>query len=140
MEEKVQIAYRDMGLSLKNGGVEAFFQTKGWEIVKEPSLYTRNAFLNPFQNPVEIQNWKKYLILPSKTPISSKEELQKLSIPVTILANKNDLCHPFSYGEYLQKYIPDSKLTQIPDKDTDSNLHRQMINQAVREIMAGCGH
>lgn len=56
-------------------------------------------------------------------------------MPVTILANKNDLCHPFEYGIYLQKQIPGEELIEIPDKDTDGAKHKEMINQVIKEFL-----
>ncbi|NLL75696.1 MAG: alpha/beta hydrolase [Clostridiales bacterium] len=131
MSEEVATAYYDLGMSLKNGGPEAFYKTKGWNIVKGCSSYTKQAFLSVFSEPSCIKNWQKYLILPNKAPIASLEALSKLNMPVTILANRNDLCHPYEYGEYLRKHIAQSVLVEIPDKDKDSNGHKAMINQSI---------
>lgn len=136
MSCEVQKAYHDLGMALKEGGIEAFCQTRGWEIAAKASAYTRNAFLSPFQDTASVKNWQKFLILPGKAPAASAKSLRELGIPVVILANKNDLCHPYAYGEYLHEMIPHSLLTEIPDKDTDSTAHRQMINQAVRNMLA----
>lgn len=136
MSPEVQQAYRDMGLALKKGRIEAFCHTRGWEIVEKSSAYTKNAFLSPFKDPASIENWQKFLILPGKAPVARTASLRSIEIPVTILANRNDLCHPYVYGEYLHEQIPRSVLTEIPDKDTDSVTHRQMINQAVRDMVA----
>lgn len=135
MSRDVRQAYHDMGLSLKEGGIEAFYQTRGWEIIKEASEYTKNAFISPFQDTASRKNWQKFLILPGKSPVAPAESLRNIKIPVTILANRNDLCHPFAYGEYIHEQIPRSLLTEIPDKDTDSITHRQMINQAVFNML-----
>lgn len=135
MSEKVCRAYYDMGMALKKKSIEAFYETEGWEIVREPSAYTRNAFTCTFSDESCLKNWQKYLILPKKTPAESPEEFQKLTMPVTILANRNDLCHPFSYGEYMHKNIPNSIFMEIPDKDTDGAMHKQMINQAISNML-----
>lgn len=135
MSSEVRQAYRDMGLALREGGVEAFYRTRGWEIVKKASAYTRNAFTSPFQDPVSVENWQKFLILPGKTPVTSAESLRNIKIPTTVLANRNDLCHPFAYGAYIHEQIPHSSLTEIPDKDTDGETHRRMIHQAVFDML-----
>ncbi len=135
MEPDVIRAYEDLGRCLKEGGIEAFRKTPGWEIVKEPSAYTRNAFISPFSDPSCQRNWQKYLILPGKTPISDRSVLKDLRIPVRILANRNDLCHPFRYGEWFRDQIPGSVLTEIPDKDADPSGHRIQINRVLREML-----
>ncbi|TCL54466.1 pimeloyl-ACP methyl ester carboxylesterase [Kineothrix alysoides] len=135
MSDEVRTAYRDLGMSLKSGGPEAFYRTEGWNIVKECSSYTKQAFLSPFFEPASVKNWQKYLILPDKAPVASLTDLTMLNIPVTILANRNDLCHPYEYGEYLHTHIPGSAFVEIPDKDGDKAEHNAMINQALRSLL-----
>ena len=135
MSEEVQIAYRDLGLALAEGSVERFYASEGWRIVAGPSDYTRGAFLSPFRDPSSLKNWKKYLLLPPQKAVSSAEVLRQLMVPVHILANRNDLCHPFAYGVYLSKQIPHASLTEIPDKDSDAAGHKAAVNRAIRAVM-----
>lgn len=130
---KVQAAYHDLGMSLKEDNIEAFYRTEGWRIVKKASAYTRNAFIGTFHDPCCIKNWRKYLILPKKTPISSLKELNNLTMPVSILANRNDLCHPFAFGEYLRDSIVGAELVEIPEKEKAG--HKNGINLAIRHML-----
>ena len=140
MEPDVVQAYEDLGRCLREGGLKAFQKTPGWEIVKEPSAYTRSAFTRPFTDPTEQKNWQKYLILPRRIPIRDKAELKHLRMPVRILANRHDLCHPFRYGEWMQQQIPGAVLTEIPDKDTDPAEHRRQVNEALRDLAQQSSH
>ena len=135
MSDEVIQAYADLGRCLKSGGEEAFRQAKGWETVKEPSAYTRNAFLSPFRDESCLKNPEKYLLLPSERAVPAEENIRLISCPVTILANRNDLCHPFALGEYIHSLLPDSLFREIPDKDTDPGLHRKMINEELRDFL-----
>ena len=135
MSEEVRLAYHDLGEALREGGDAKFKQMRGWDLVKEPSAYTRNAFLSAFDDAGCLKYWQKYLILPGKTPIGEVRELEKLTMPVWILACRNDLCHPFHYGIYLAEYIKGAQFREIVDKDTDSVRHTEMINEAIREIL-----
>lgn len=137
MSFEVQTAYHDLGACLHKGGLTAFYETEGWKIVSEPSPYTRNAFISPFDEESSQKYWKKFLILPGKTPIASLTDLDKLSMPVQILANKNDLCHPFAYGEYMHQHIKNSSFREIPDKDADAKGHKDGVNQAIQEMIFG---
>lgn len=133
MEKEKQIAYADMGNCLKTGGIEAFYRTEGWKIVQNTSPYTKNAFTCTFTDPACLKYWEKYLILPEKAPVTSAEEIRKIQIPTTIIANKNDFCHPFSYGVRLHQLIPNSEFFEIPDKDQDSAGHTREINRILRK-------
>ena len=51
-----------------------------------------------------------------------------------IVANRNDLCHPFEFGERMHALIPESRFYEIPDKDKDSKGHKKGINQVIQEM------
>jgi len=135
MSEELQLAYRELGLALAEGSEERFRASAGWPIVAEPSAYTRGAFLSAFGDPANVKNWRKYLLLPPQKAVSSAELLRRMTVPVHILANRHDLCHPFAYGVYLSERIPGAVLTEIPDKDSDAPGHRAAVNQALRAAM-----
>lgn len=134
MPEDVQIAYQDLGYALQNRSIEKFYDSRGWRIVKETTDYTRHAFTSTFEDSACLRYWQKYLILPGKTPIPNTDVLKKLTMPVTIIACRNDLCHPYEYGSYLAGQIADASFVEIPDKDTDGMEHKRMINEAIREM------
>jgi len=137
MPEAVRTAFTDLGHALKNRSIEEFYASDGWRIVKEPSAYTRNAFLSTFEDPACMKYWQKYLILPDKTPIPGPDVLRRLTMPVTVVACRNDLCHPYEYGSYLAGQIGGCTFVEIPDKDRDSAMHRQRINEIIREMFEG---
>lgn len=132
-------AYADLGRCLRNGGEEAFRRTQGWELVKEPSAYTRNAFLSPFADKSCLRYPEKYAILPPQKCVPSPEDIRNIACPVSVLANRNDLCHPYALGEYIHALLPASEFTEIPDKDTDPALHRQRINEKLRDFLGKAG-
>ena len=135
MPKGTRDAYADLGRCLREGGLEAFYQTEGWKLVSSSSPYTRNAFTCTFEDPTCLEYWQKYLILPQKTPVESVEQIQGLDMPVYIIANRNDLCHPFEYGERIHALIPQSLFFEVPDKDKDSEGHREEINQVIRKMV-----
>lgn len=135
MSDEVQRAYYDLGTSLSFGNIQHFYHTKGWELVKAPSSYTRNTFLCTFEDPSSLKYWQKYQFLPKERPIGSAEELNNLTLPVFIVANRNDFCHPFFYGEYFHRHIRNSCFTEIPDKDQDTSGHKAGVNQSIRLLL-----
>lgn len=137
MSEKVRKAYEDLGMSLREKSIERFYETEGWKIVKEPSAYTRNAFVTPFTDEACLKYWEKYLILPEKTPVNDEKQLERLDMPVYILANRNDLCHPYERGIWLHEHIQGSFFAELPDKDTDPQKHKQLSNEVIRKMIFG---
>ena len=137
MAPEVRTAYRDLALCLESGSLEDFRRTEGWSIVERTSEYTRHTFTVPFSDPVARKHWRKYLILPEKAPIVSPDWLERLTMPVHILANRNDFCHPFAYGVYFRDRIPGARFREIPDKDADAAGHRAAVNDALRGMLEG---
>lgn len=136
MSETVQNAYLNLGQCLQNGGLEAFMQTPSWQVIQsEASAYTRNAFISPFQDESCLRNWQKYQILPAQSPVHCVDDLKKLRVPTAILANRSDLCHPYSYGERLAKQISNASFAEIPSKDADPQAHNLLIQRAVRQML-----
>lgn len=136
MSPEVQTAYRDLGLALKTGDIENFYSSEGWNIVNGPSDYTRNAFTCTFQDPACLRFWQKYLILPPKVPILNLEVLNRLTMPVTVLACRNDLCHPYDYGKRLADHTPHAIFREIPDKDSDGAGQKRAVNEAIQELFS----
>lgn len=137
--EPVRSTYFDLGESLHRGGVEAFRRTGSYPVIDKTTPYTKNAFSLPFQEEFNRRNWRKYCILPGQGPVASPEALRGVSAPTLILANRNDFCHPFAYGETLASHIPGAMFREIPDKDSDPAGHRAQINRAVRDLMGQAG-
>lgn len=136
MSEAVRQAYGDLAEALRQNAPERFRESEGGKIVAETTPYTKNAFAVPFREEPNLKNWQKFAILPRDTPIPSLEALKAISVPVRVLACKNDFCHPYAYGELLAKSIPGAEFLPIPDKDTDPAEHKRRINRAAAEMMA----
>lgn len=134
MSPEVCRAYRDMGTALEQGGMERFCTSEGWRIVSQTSDYTRNAFTTPFRETAPLRHWQKYLILPKQAPFSSLCALKRLTAPTTVLACRNDFCHPFEYGTLLAAHIPHATFREIPDKDSDSAGQKRCINEEIRKL------
>lgn len=137
MQPKVVCAYHDMGLALRDRSIDEFFQSDGWKIVKEEhSAYTENAFTCTFKDKSCLDFWQKYLILPPKAAVLNRECIKRINVPTEIVACHHDLCHPFEYGEYLQKVIPNANLIEIPNKDEDGKRHRELINSIIYKTLS----
>ena len=93
--------------------------------------------MSTFDDPACVRNWQKYLILPPRAPVTSPREYEKLTMPVTIIACRGDLCHPFACGEYLAQQIGHASFVEIPNKDTDPAAHNRMIKEVIQTDFAG---
>ncbi|MBQ6477910.1 MAG: alpha/beta hydrolase [Erysipelotrichaceae bacterium] len=135
IREEIRSVYRDLADALKNKDREQFLNSDGYRYVRDISEYTRNSFLKPFEEEYNVRVYEKYLAIPKLVPIRSADDLKKLTMPVEIVACRNDLCHPYEYGIRLHELIPESGFTEVPDKDTDPKAHERMINDMIRKMI-----
>lgn len=135
IRKEIRDAYVDMAEGLKNNDIELFKKSKGYEFVKEPSAYTRNNFLTPFNEEPNVRNYDKYIVIPKMIPIKSLDDLNKLTMPVMIVACKDDLCHPYELGTRMHELVKHSEFIEVPNKDTDVPLHNKIINEKLREMI-----
>ena len=135
IRKEIRDIYQDLAEALKNRNKDQFLQSPGYQYVKDISEYTRSSFLKPFDEEYNVRVYEKYTVIPEMVPIQRKEDLKKLTMPVEIIACRNDLCHPYEYGLELHELIKDSHFTEVPDKDTDQITHERMINDVIRKML-----
>ena len=135
IRKEIRDVYQDLADALKNMDREQFLRSSGYAYVKDISEYTRNSFLKPFDEEYNLRVYEKYTVIPEMIPIQNREDLKKLTMPVEIIACRNDLCHPYEYGVELHELIKDSGFTEIPDKDTDQETHERMVNDVIRKML-----
>lgn len=124
-------------LQIKNEGKEtktitlfSMIEWSIWDAQDDATNFQRNLSIGA----VEVEGSVIY----NKTEYRERTgALEKIQMQTYILANRNDLCHPYEYGEYLSKYIPHVEFQEIPDKDTDKALHKKMINDAICKMVKG---
>ena len=131
MSKEVQIAYTSLADSLQHQNKNMFLESEGWKIVNQTTNYTRNTFLHTFEEPINVREWRKFNIMPLKTPHNSIVELENLVICTTIIACRNDFVHPYEYAEYYHKHLKNSILVEIPNKDMNAKKHREMMNHEI---------
>ncbi|QHQ61555.1 alpha/beta fold hydrolase [Anaerocolumna sedimenticola] len=135
METKIQELFAECTICLKNRSLSDFKKTKSYRYISGISRYTTQAFCGYFTDEASVRNYRKFLILPGLSPIEDSSVLSKINIPTIILANQDDLVHPFEYGIYYQKCISGAKLYEIVNKDMDAAAHKAAVNQYILELL-----
>jgi pimeloyl-ACP methyl ester carboxylesterase len=135
MGHKVQKLFSACAESLKANSLAAFKATPEYAAISGGSEYTRQAFTGMFDDEASVRHYQKFMILPQTSPFCDTALLARIRQPVTVLANRNDLVHPFEYGKYYQRNIPGAAFYEIADKDTDVAAHNAAINRHLEETL-----
>ena len=73
--------------------------------------------------------------IPRNAAAEGEEELGSIRVPTLILASRQDVVHPFEFGEALEQLIPGSVLRQITPKSVDGERHVGECGAAIAEFL-----
>ena len=87
-----------------------------------------------YDDPVSVKYWQKFAAVPKQKPFDSLDDLKKISVPVTVLANTYDNIHPFEFGVLIHKAIPQSDFYPIACKALNKDQYHQDIGDHLEEF------
>jgi pimeloyl-ACP methyl ester carboxylesterase len=76
-----------------------------------------------------------YQAIPRSVPYRSPVELQRITAPVLVLANRRDPVHPFEYAETLAAAIPNAQLKEFPSKTEGLEQHTVAFRKDLGEFL-----
>jgi pimeloyl-ACP methyl ester carboxylesterase len=76
-----------------------------------------------------------YQAIPRSVPYHSPVELQSISVPMLVLANRRDPLHPFEYAEILANAIPNAQLKEFPSKADGLAQHTAAFRNCLDEFL-----
>ncbi len=98
-----------------------------------PSCY--ESLIGQFSKPKAYERANRLLYLTHSTPIESWSEVARLDVPTLILANRNDIIHPYGYAKIWAKHLTTAKIVEIPSKNTDAKAHRIHVQLEVAAFL-----
>ena len=67
--------------------------------------------------------WPRLLQLPADAPNCDPADWRSVGVRTLVLANHNDLTHPYAYAERLAGAMPGANLIEVPAKAVDPTAH-----------------
>ena len=92
------------------------------------------SMLNLFDEPASVKYWQKFSAVPKQKPFESLNDLKKINVPVTILANDYDDIHPYEFGVLIHKAILQSRFYPIACKALNKDQYHQDIGDHLEEF------
>lgn len=80
-----------------------------------------------------------YQAIPRSVPYRAPVELERIAVPVLVLANRADPVHPFEYAETLANAIPDAQLKEFPSKTEGLEQHTSAFRKYLGEFLRTAG-
>lgn len=136
MEQKIRDWHREVGTYLLiEGGLEKYKKTESYKQVCQEAPQMAETFVKMFGEAASLNYPEKYLVIPLQQPLKKMEELQRLQIPVLVLANQQDPVHPYTYGEAYASYLKNGYFYQVAPKPVDGKRHKEDVNRLVRAFL-----
>ncbi|MBC2084816.1 alpha/beta fold hydrolase [Listeria marthii] len=123
-----------MYLPIENG-FQLFEQDPIFPSIKDTYPKAIDTFKRYFEDDASVNYYKKFIDIPSDSPIKSKSELTNLTIPTLILANNYDVIHPMEYSLFYARNIENASYYELTPKTIDAEKHKLEIDTYINTFI-----
>ena len=95
------------------------------------------SLLGQFDHPRAAEAVARLERIPRDAPCRDLAELTAIRVPTLVLANRQDVIHPFSYGQTLARKIPGAQFREITSKNESPERHAADVQGALGEFLLG---
>jgi pimeloyl-ACP methyl ester carboxylesterase len=120
-------------------GKAQFLASPLYKRLAEEAPYTADTLLAQFDEPRAAGAWPRLLRLPADAPNRRPDAWRRVAAPTLVVANHNDLVHPYAYAETLAAAIPGAQLVEIPSKGVDKRAHVAAARQVIAHFLTNIG-
>ena len=116
-------------------GCELFQQSADYRQVLQESPDNASGFLWQFEQPRAAETVVKLERIPNDTPNRDAAELRAVAVPTLVLANRQDVIHPFAYGEALARAIRGAEFHELTPKSVSKGRHTEDVQRFVGDFL-----
>jgi pimeloyl-ACP methyl ester carboxylesterase len=136
--ENVQLFGHVARLIREIGPVEGrglFRQSEDYRRVLEESPDNAAGLLAQFDHPRAAETVVKLERIPIDDPNRDADELLAIAVPTLVLANRQDVIHPFAFGEALARAIRGAEFHELTAKSVSKERHGEDVQRIVGEFL-----
>ena len=127
------------GLIRENGtqrGKELFASTAEYQTAFRSAPANAASLMVQFLRERAEETFEMLEAIPNDVPVPDIASWKKIDLPTLVLACRNDLLHPFEYGQVLAREIPGARFAEITGKAISEKRH---VEDVRREILRFIG-
>jgi pimeloyl-ACP methyl ester carboxylesterase len=117
-------------------GAAVFLATPTYRRLLAQSPYAAYTLLREFAAPHAITRRARLQRMPAATPFDSISHLQKVTIPVTVVATPWDPLHPVPIARHWAEHLPQARLELIPPKALDNDRYSRHLGRMINRTLA----
>lgn len=116
-------------------GREQFLRTREYAMMLAASPDVAGSLLGQFDHPRAEETVAKLERIPQDAPCRDRSQWASISVPVLVLANRQDPVHPVEYGETLAAAIPGAELQIITPKSVSVENHYSDVRKTILDFV-----
>jgi pimeloyl-ACP methyl ester carboxylesterase len=117
-------------------GKTSFLASQVYRETLDKSPDSANSLLGQFDSPRAIDGVARLERIPLDSVCAQLAELQDISVPTLVLANRQDTIHPFEFGPALADAISKGRFSEITPKSVSVEKYEQDVQRSIAEFIA----
>jgi pimeloyl-ACP methyl ester carboxylesterase len=119
----------------RDKGMVSFTLTPWYRSIAEVEYANAASCIRQFMAPCPEDAVVRLSAISRATAFDSFPALEKLCMPVCVVAAKNDSIHPFLLAERIASSISGAWLQEIPSKSSDAAAHQRELNSIIHNFL-----
>jgi pimeloyl-ACP methyl ester carboxylesterase len=120
-------------------GRELFLESPMYRDIRRQSPDNAHSLLGQFEHPRAEETVVKLERIPLDAPYHEPRDLDAINVPTLVLASRQDLIHPFEFGESLARSIRGAQFQELTPKSVDANQHMSDVQKSIGEFLVRVG-
>jgi len=116
-------------------GKELFASTAEYQTALQSSSANAASLMVQFLRERADETFEMLESIPSDVPAPEIASWKKIDFPTLVLACRNDLLHPFEYGQVLAQEIPGARFAEITGKATGEQKHVEDVRREILQFI-----
>jgi pimeloyl-ACP methyl ester carboxylesterase len=118
-------------------GKELFASSAEYQTALESSPANAASLMVQFLRERADETFEMLESLPKDVPAPDIATWEKIDFPTLVLACRNDLLHPFEYGQVLAREIPGARFAEITAKAVSEQKHVEDVRREILQFIEG---
>jgi pimeloyl-ACP methyl ester carboxylesterase len=124
-----------LAASIREKNTGAFMHSAVFTKCESEEFNTAHAVLNQLHREQPEHTVEILQNMIADIPFKHLSDLERITVPVLILASHRDFLHPFNYGTTLHESLSNSLLREVSSRYADSESHKEEVVGAVKQFL-----
>jgi pimeloyl-ACP methyl ester carboxylesterase len=116
-------------------GKELFASTAEYQTALQSSPANAVSLMVQFRRERADETFDILEAMPNDVPTPDIASWKKIDFPTLVLACRNDLLHPFEYGQFLARGIPGARFAEITGKAISEQKHVEDVRREILQFI-----